>query len=217
MNRLTFPRTGPPVAVPIIIATNIAVFFAWYLSLALHTESGFMIHNFLVSWSELTRGRVWILLTAAFSHNMFWHLLINMYVLDSFGPIIEHSLGLGRFVRFYLLAGLVSSLSHAVVSAWILNRPDLPALGASGAISGVVLLFALMFPRQKILLLGLIPIPAAWGALLFVGLDLWGLIAQASGGGIAIGHGAHLGGALTGLLYYFIYIQKGAPKFQRQH
>lgn len=188
-----------------IILTNIAVFFMW---IVFSDMSPFMIENFLVSWTWLTEGRYWTLLTSVFSHNMIWHILINMLVLSSFGPILERVLGSRRFLRFYLAAGIISSFSHATVSAWILHEPDLPALGASGAIAGLVLLFSLMFPQQKILLFGIIPLPALWGALAFVGLDLWGLVAQAEGGGLPIGHGAHLGGALTGFLYYLFFIRR---------
>jgi hypothetical protein len=130
-----------------------------------------------------------------------------MYVLASFGPIVEHTIGSGRFLSFYLFAAVVASLSHAGVSAFVIGRPEIPALGASGAISGVILLFSFMYPRARILLLGLIPMPALFGALLFVGLDIVGLIAQSEGGGLPIGHGAHLGGAATGALYYWAVIR----------
>lgn len=192
-------------AVPTIIFINLLVFVAWVASDNYGTDSLFMIENFLVSWTAIERGRIWTLITSAFSHNMFWHFFLNMYVLNSFGVVIERLLGFRRFLKFYLIAGIVSSLSHALVSAFIMDKPDLPALGASGAISGIVLLFSLLFPKQKILILALIPIPAIWGAILLVGIDLWGLIAQAGGGGLPIGHGAHLGGAFAGFIYYLFY------------
>jgi membrane associated rhomboid family serine protease len=84
-----------------------------------------------------------------------------------------------------------------------MDKPEMPALGASGAISGTVVLFALMFPQAKIFILGILPLPAIWGAVLLVGLDLWGLVSQTAGGDLPIGYGAHLGGAFTGLIYYF--------------
>lgn len=168
--------------------------------------------HFLVSWTGLEQGRYWTLLTSAFSHNLFWHFFINMFVLNSFGPVVEKILGFSSFLKFYVTASLVSSLSHCLVSNWILHQPDLAALGASGASSGIILLFALIYPSQKILLLGIIPIPAIWGAFVFIGLDLWGLFAQAEGGGLPIGHGAHLGGALTGVLYYFLFLYRRKTK-----
>lgn len=191
----------------VLIVINVIVFVAWQMS-AQHAEQFyFMANNFLISWTALTEGRYWTLITSVFSHNSFMHLFFNMLVLLSFGPFVESILGRATFLKFYLIAGVISSFCHAIVSAWLLNQPDLPALGASGAISGMIFLFALMFPKQKILLFAVVPVPALWGALLFVGLDIWGLVAQAEGGGLPIGHGAHLGGALTGLLYYYFFLR----------
>ncbi|HEY8269781.1 MAG TPA: rhomboid family intramembrane serine protease [Pseudobdellovibrionaceae bacterium] len=161
-----------------------------------------MESNFAVSWEVLREGHWWVLLTAVFSHNLFFHLFINMFVLNSFGNAVEPVLGSKYFLIFYLIAGIFSSFTHALVSAFLLGQPDLPAVGASGAIAGVVLLFALFFPREKLLFFGILPLPAIWGALIFVGLDVWGLISQAEGGGLPIGHGAHLGGAFCGIVAY---------------
>lgn len=165
------------------------------------------MNHFLVSWDSLIFGRPWTLITSVFSHNMFLHFFMNMFVLNSFGTILERILGSWRFVKIYFVAGAFSSFCHAFVSAWILHQPDLPALGASGAVSAIIILFSLMFPREKILLFAIIPIPAILGAILFIGLDIWGLVAQAEGGGLPIGHGAHLGGALAGIVYYLLYLR----------
>ena len=162
-----------------------------------------MINNFLMSFTGLMEGRIWTLLTSVFSHNILLHLIMNMLVLLSFGPIVEAALGRTRFLKFYLCAGAFSSLCHALVSAFLLNDAAMPALGASGAISGVIVFFSLLFPKERIFVLGIIPLPAIWGALLFVGLDIWGLVAQSEGGGLPIGHGAHLGGALAGAVYFY--------------
>lgn len=199
---------------PFLIAINIVVFVLWLFASPASGVPSFLIDNFLVSWTALAEGRYWVLVTSVFSHNLLWHLFLNMYVLSGFGPIMERALGTFRYLRFYFVAGIVGSLCHALVSAFILGDPDLPAHGASGAISGIILLFSFLFPREKLLILGIIPMPALFGALLFVGLDIWGLIAQAEGGGLPIGHGAHLGGALTGLIYYLLYF-RGRRGFTR--
>ena len=107
----------------------------------------------------------------------------------------------------------MSSLGHSWVSAVFIGEPEMGALGASGPIAGVVLLFSLMYPREKILLFGIIPLPALIGALAFIGMDIWGLVAQVEGGGLPIGHGAHLGGAFTGILYYFLKVR---PRLHRR-
>lgn len=185
---------------------NFIIFFLWrWLP---NSAPQFMINHFLVSWSGLLSGRIWTLITSVFSHILFLHLLMNMLTLASFGPVIESSLGRYRFLKFYLLAGVVASLSHALISNFLLIQPELPALGASGAISGVILLFSFLYPQQRILILGLIPIRAIFGAVIMVSLDFWGLFAQAEGETIPIGHGAHLGGALTGVIYYFLILNQ---------
>jgi len=186
----------------LLILMNILVFFLWSSKDPLQVD--FMQQNFAVSWDALVAGRYWVLLTAVFSHYLMLHLLFNMLVLNSFGPIIVETVGNIFFIIFYLIAGIVSSLSHAMVTAFFLHQPNLPAVGASGAIAGVLFLFCLLFPREKILLMGIVPLPALWGALAFVGLDVWGLIAQSQGGGLPIGHGAHLGGAFCGLVGYIL-------------
>ena len=184
-----------------IIFINLIVFLLWSLAPMLVTQE-FMIQNFLVSWNAITEGRFWVLLTSVFSHLQFFHFLINMLVLRSFGPVILYSFGKRVFISFYLLAGVFSSFSHAALSTLLMHDPSLAALGASGAIAGLILLFSLLFPNEKILFFGIIPVRAIWGAVLFIGLDVWGLIAQSKGGGLPIGHGAHLGGAVIGIIFF---------------
>ena len=194
-------RKDSPVTT-LLILLNLVVYGMW-----LGLNQDFMAAHFLVSWSALVDGRVWVLLTSVFSHVMVLHLFINMFVLNSFGRFLEQFLGPKFYLSFYIVAGLISSFSHAALSNYLLGQPDLPALGASGAIAGLVLLFSLTFPKEKIVLFGIIPVPALVGAVAFVGLDLWGLAAQAEGGGLPIGHGAHLGGAFTGLLAYLFFVR----------
>jgi membrane associated rhomboid family serine protease len=192
----------PPVTLLFLIIN--AVVFALWLWLG---QTPFMVENFLISAGAVSAGRTWTLLTAAFSHILTLHFLLNMYVLATFGSIVEQTIGSGRFFGFYLVAAIMSSLAHAAVSTFLMDKPDLPALGASGAISGVILLFSFLYREARILLFGFIPMPALVGAAAFVGIDLAGLAWQSGGGGLPIGHGAHLGGALTGTLYYFLVIR----------
>jgi membrane associated rhomboid family serine protease len=192
----------PVVLVFLIINAGVFALWIWL------GESAFMIENFLVSWDAVAAGRWWTLLTSEFSHLYFLHFFVNMYVLASFGPIVEYAIGSPRFLVFYLIAAIAASAAHAGVSAYVLAQPGIPALGASGAIAGVILLFSFIFPRARILLLGIIPMPAIVGVLLFVGLDVAGLVWQIEGGGLPIGHGAHLGGAATGALYYLLFVRR---------
>jgi membrane associated rhomboid family serine protease len=193
-------RRGPRVTVVnAIVALNLVVFFLWLSPIApLEAMAG----HFLVSWPHLEAGRIWVLVTSVFSHNMLLHLAINMIVLLSFGPPLEQLMGGRRFLVFYLAAGLVASISHVAVSGFLIGRPEQAALGASGAIAALLILFSLTFPKARILLFFIVPMPAIVGALAFVAIDIWGLFAQMEGGGLPIGHGAHLGGALAGFLYF---------------
>ncbi|MHC4954712.1 MAG: rhomboid family intramembrane serine protease [Planctomycetota bacterium] len=200
-----------PSAVKVIIAINVLVFVAWQAAARSDGLARFMITNFLVSSAHIEAGYVWTLLTSAFSHEALMHLAINMFVLWSFGTTLERIWGRRVFVAFYLIAGVVASACHCLVSTYYLGDGTVAALGASGAVSGLLVAFALHFPRAKILIFGIIPMPALVGALAFVALDIWGLVKQAQGGGLPIGHGAHLGGALAGTLMYAFYLRKHFP------
>ena len=194
-------------ALPVIVALNVMVFLMWLVAVHGSDLWAFLAANFLVSSHRLAQGMWWTLVTAAFSHQELWHLALNMLVLWSFGSVLERLLGWRVFTAFYLVAAVFSSASHCFVSSVLLGNDRLAALGASGAVSAVLIAFALLFPRHKILLFGIVPIPALIGALLFVALDLWGLTAQTRGAALPIGHGAHLGGALCGAVFWATYLR----------
>ena len=88
------------VFVPLIIVLNIIVFMMWTTT---SVSESFMENNFLVSWTALMEGRYWTLLTSVFSHQAVWHILINMFVLNSFGSLLEQVLGWRIFLSFYLI------------------------------------------------------------------------------------------------------------------
>ncbi len=199
------------VVVPLVVALNLVVFCLWWAAPSGGGLERFMAENFVVSTLHLAHGRVWTLLTAEFSHVEGWHLALNMFVLWSFGSILERLWGRARFTAFYLTAAVFASASHSAVSSLLLGDARAGAVGASGAISGLLLAYALLFPRQRILLFAIVPVPAMVFAVVFVGLDLWGLVAQAQGGGLPIGHGAHLGGALCGGLYWALDLRRRFP------
>lgn len=202
-------RPGPNVT-KALIAVNAAVFLLWQAARTDPELWPVMWGHFSVSAVHLGQGRWWTLLTSVFSHNQLWHIAINMLVLWSFGSFLERLVGSRFFLGFYLVSGVFASLSHCVVETVLLGQPNVPALGASGAVSAVLLAYALLFPRHRILLFGVIPMPALIAALLFVGLDIFGLVAQGRGGGLPIGHGAHLGGALAGFVTWLAVLR---PRF----
>jgi len=200
------------IAVPVIIGVNVVVYLAWQVAAHGSDLWAFLGTNFLVSTDRLAQGMLWTLITAAFSHMELWHLALNMVVLWSFGSVLERLWGVRLFVAFYLVSAVVSSASHCLVSSVVIGNDTIAALGASGAVSALLLAFALLFPKHKILLFAVVPVPALAGALFFVALDVWGLIAQGKGVPLPIGHGAHLGGALCGAVFYAVYLRSRMPR-----
>ena len=214
------PPMGEPwwerklMVVPVLFAINLVVFLMFQLGSQSLDE--LLARHFFVSMNHLKAGHYWTLVTAAFSHYMFLHFALNMMVLFSFGSLLERFMGKRRFLTFYLTAAVVSSLSHAVTSTLLMHAPGKAALGASGALCGLMMVFAMLFPKQKLVLFFIIPIPAKVGVLLLAAFDVYGLIAQGQGHWPPIGHGAHLGGSLCGLLYYFLLIRPRLSGSMRQ-
>ena len=132
------------------------------------------------------------LVTHMFNHANMSHLFFNMLGLYFFGPMIERIWGPKKFLFYYLFCGFGAMVLHLILGG------NSPVLGASGAISGVVLAFAMMFPNVQIMLLiPPIPMKAKYMVLLFLGFDLFMGLGNFSDG---IAHFAHLGGALFGFL-----------------
>lgn len=128
---------------------------------------------------------------------IFYHILFNMFALWMFGRILENVWGAKRFTIFYLLCGLGAAAAHLLVQYFAVSGNL--AVGASGAVYGVLVAFALTFPNTELYIMFIpIPIKAKWAVLGLVALDLFGGISQITGDNIA--HFAHLGGALTGFI-----------------
>jgi membrane associated rhomboid family serine protease len=145
------------------------------------------------------------LITSMFMHGGWAHLGGNMLFLWIFGDNIENALGHKRYLIFYLLCGVIASLAH-VFSASFLNQSTLVAsLGASGAISGILGGYILLFPRRGVhvwFLLGIITLPAIivvgiW--FVFQVINGMGMLGgEETAGGVA--YAAHIGGFLAGLI-----------------
>ncbi len=144
-------------------------------------------------------------LTGTFMHGGWWHLILNMWTFYIFGSSLEGRLGRGPFLFFYLVSGIVASFAHAYFNA----ESTVPALGASGAIAGVIGGYAVTFPRARVTLvipIVIIPfffkIPAIGFAAIWFGLQFMqgfmDLYSPAMGGGIA--WWAHIGGFIGGVL-----------------
>ncbi len=141
------------------------------------------------------------LLSFMFLHGGFWHILGNMWSLYIFGDNVEDHLGPLRYLAFYLACGLVSGITHVIFNPY----SNIPTVGASGAIAGVMGAYFLLYPRAKILTLVPIlffPLFLQIPAFIFIGLWFVFQVISAAGssgaGGIA--WWAHIGGFLAGVL-----------------
>lgn len=175
----------------ILIAANVLLFFA-------NSAAGGALFNKMALFGAVAdQPAQWYrCLTYGFAHdpNGLTHLLFNMLALFFFGPPIERRLGRGEFTFFYLTALLVGGVVWSVGNV----GANAVCLGASGAISAVVLLFAFYYPRAQVLIFGIIPTPAWLAGALFVVYDALG--ARSGVGNIA--HDVHLAGAAFALVYY---------------
>ncbi len=145
----------------------------------------------------------WTPITYMFVHANFMHIFFNMLVLFFFGPRLEMRLGGARFIKLYFLSGLAG----AVLSMAFLLGPPVPIVGASGAVYGVLMGFAVLWPRDAIYIWGIVPVQARW----LVGVMTALTVFQGFGGGQdGVAHFAHLGGFLGGYLY-MRRIEQNAP------
>jgi membrane associated rhomboid family serine protease len=137
-----------------------------------------------------------------FSHGSIGHIFFNMFALFMFGKTLENVWGPKRFLNFYLLSGIGAAVVHLAVQYYMGGYA--PAVGASGAVMGVLVAFAYLFPNTELFILFIpFPIKAKWAVIGYVLIDLFGGIANVSGDNIA--HFAHLGGALTGFILVLIW------------
>jgi membrane associated rhomboid family serine protease len=181
-----------------IIVANIAVWVANLLG-----ANEFPVNRFLALEGDLPQHllKAWELVTYGFVHDSQnpWHLVFNMLALWFFGREVEEIMGRAEFFRFYMTAIVLSGIAW-LVSVQVgqpLQAPRMFLVGASGAVMAVLAVFIWYFPRQTVLLWGVLPVPAwALGILYFVS-DVQG--AAAGGGNVA--HVAHVAGAIFGLLY----------------
>ena len=192
----TYRRTFPVVTYT-LVALNVLVFLAELNQ----PDTG----TFLVQWgavpARISHGQgLETLLTSMFLHAGWWHLLGNMLFLFIFGDNVEDAFGHVRYLLFYLACGVLASLGQVILA------PDaaLPGVGASGAISGVLAAYLIMFGTNRVrVLLGFFPlvVPAyvmigVWIVLQFVN-GLASVAQTAQSGGVA--YGAHIGGFVGGI------------------
>jgi membrane associated rhomboid family serine protease len=175
--------------VKVLIIINVAVYlaqmFAWST----------LVRNFgLIPAEVVSELRLWQFFTYMFLHGGFFHLLWNMLILWMFGSEMERTWGPETFIRYYFFTGV-----GAGVLTWILSPGSpIPNIGASGALYGILLAYAMTYPNRLIYIYFLIPVRAKYLVLVFGIFEFMASIRHTSDG---IGHFAHLGGMLFGLIY----------------
>lgn len=189
-----------PPAVRWIFVVNILMFlFSAIFGISSHVRSYLLL---LMETPVLAmHGFVWQFVTYMFMHANVMHLLGNMLILWFFAPRLEYRWGTREFLRFYFIVGIGAGVFHALV-AYATGRVDSPLLGASGALYGVMLAYALYYPEETVLLYLVVPIKIKY---LMVLLGIMTFMLSIGGDRGSISHVTHLGG----LLVAFVYLKGG--------
>lgn len=194
----SFQRTTPVVLNLIII--NVLVFIAQALLDGM-VNGGInpagKITNALALWPlGIGMFEPYQLVTHMFTHGNIGHILFNMFALWSFGSMLERVWGPKRFLIFYLACGLAAGAAQLLLS-------DAPAVGASGAIMGLLAAFAYLFPNTQLIIFPFpVPVKAKWAIIVIAAIDLFGGVYPT---GSNIAHFAHLGGLVMGLILVIIW------------
>ena len=200
------PRSGSavPPAVLWLVVANIAVAF---LQLTVQHDLPELLG--FAGGTVAATGAWWTAVTYMFVHAGFWHLALNVYTLWVFGPRLERAWGTKAFTAFYLWCGLGGAAAHAVFT----RGPSL-LVGASAAIFGVLLAYALRWPDDEALFFGVVPMKVWWLVAFLAAINLvMGVLDVSTGsamGGTA--HLAHLGGFVFAALWLF---RPAAPDVDR--
>lgn len=209
----------PPVTRNLIIL-NIIVFIATLIN------REFMTAEFALFYPTSRYFHWWQVLTHMFMHGGFWHILFNMYTLWLFGSVVENIIGSKKFLLFYFICGLGAAGLHLGVEflqmqsfmegAALGNNVALqniavikltPTVGASGAIYGVLIGYAMLFPASKMtLLFPPVTLSAKWMVIVFAAIEL---LTGVTGTVAGVAHFAHLGGMLIGWLMIFYWRKRG--------
>jgi len=199
------PRERFPLVTWALIGACVAVYL-----LQVNGGRSFTLSLALVP-SKVFGGReLWTFVTCMFAHGGLMHLLGNMLFLYIFGDNVEDVFGRGRFLLFYLAAGLGATAAHIALDP----RSSIPTLGASGAISGVLGAYFLYYPFEKVVMLimfHLVEIPAVFFLGFWFVMNVLGAFSVSQGAG-GVAFWAHLGGFLTGFVMAFVFKTMSARK-----
>ena len=186
----------------LIIVVNILVFITGLSDPEAYIQ---LIENYGLVPEQIMRGENLLsLITSMFLHADIIHLGLNMFFLLASGDAVERDLGSSRFLALYIAFGVIAGLFHSYLN----SASAIPAIGASGAIFGVLAALAILFPFCWLIkLFGFIPIPMP--AILFVFITILTETAYVSSGIIeSVAHTAHVGGFLAGVFLTLLFIPK---------
>jgi len=190
-----------------IIIINVVIFFGQLLMNNL-TFDGYPGWYILNKWFALNpisgtdaagypfNFQAWQLITYQFMHGGFAHIFFNMFALWMFGPSIEDIMGPKKFLIFYLIAGITAGLFQLFLTP-LFGQSQAITIGASGAVFGVMVAYAMYFPDNLIFIYFLIPVKAKYLIAFLVLLEFFAIDSAQS----QVAHLAHLGGALFAFLY----------------
>jgi membrane associated rhomboid family serine protease len=168
-----------------LIIANVVVFLLQNFAPLLTMQLAFIPSEILL--------RPWTLVSYMFAHGGFWHLFWNMIGLFFFGPPLEARWGSREFLKFYFICGM----GGAALS--FLFAPTAPIIGASAAVYGVMLAFAMNWPDAPIYIWGILPVKAKYLVGVLAAFSVMSMMGSGRGDNIA--HAAHLGGFVAGFLY----------------
>jgi membrane associated rhomboid family serine protease len=169
-----------------LLIANVAAFVV----ITLARLTGVSLLNYLAFARDTAIFMPWTIVTYMFAHEQIFHLLFNMLAVFFFGPPLEDRWGAREFLKFYLLAGVGGALLSLALP-W-------PIIGASAAVYGIMVAFAMYWPDNPIYFFGIFPIKAKWLVMGLIGLSVFFAL---TGGQAGVAHLAHLGGAAVAFAY----------------
>ena len=205
----------PPV-IKYLLISNIGVFILQFFFLdTLRAGSvpigDLFVKNFALFTYESPFFRPWQLFTYMYMHGGFSHLFFNMFALWMFGMELENMWGSKTFFIFYTVCGVGAGIANAFLAPLVSYiPPNVPTVGASGSIYGVLIAFGMIFPNRYIYIYFMLPIKAKYLVVVYILIEVFAVASQSQSG---IAHIAHLGGGVVGFLYVYFILNKGKPKF----
>lgn len=190
-----------------LVVINTVIFILQKLRLL---DSQDFITNFsLIPALVISEFKFWQVFTYMFLHGDIWHIFLNMFILMNFGMMIEQIWGPKKFIGYYLFCGVGAGIFITIISLITGSGFTGATIGASGAIFGLLLAFAIFFPDLEILVFFIIPLKAKYFILLYGGIELY---FEISGAQPQISHLGHLGGIVFGLIYFAVFEKMHRPK-----